>query len=390
MYNKKLLISLSLPVVFPVLDIFPMSTSIVAAFSVLSLLFAFFFRTSIDLNRFRLLLLWLIVSLTFLLVSLTLSYFYYGYSSDRTNYLLRIFLLFTSSLFILAIFPKFELLKIKISDFASLLFLLIIISAVFEFFLRFTNLNDLLYLYKARQDLGGIDSTHYNRFTGFWSFPGDTAAIIVLCLILLINERIDYRFIKILVLLVLLFLTQSKAGIILFAFYTIVHFLFKPSLSKLTIIFFFSSIASLAAVYLNLEYLIFAYNNIDYYFLESKRAQEILPFISIEPSALFIGLPFPSDFYESDLFGSLSRIGILGSFWFLSIILIIIMFYIKSKPSYKNYYLYFLLFLIIYCSVSAGISRLKILFPHLIFFWLVISTSVQTKNSINIQFYERS
>ena len=74
--------------------------------------------------------------------------------------------------------------------------------------------------------------------------------------------------------------------------------------------------------------------------------------------------------YESELIGSFSRIGLIGSLWILVPIFHV---YCKLSRARKYHAIWMCLFgfLTVYLTMSAGMSRFKILIPYLLCFFAV-------------------
>ena len=244
-------------------------------------------------------------------------------------------------------------------------------SFLFELTLRLFDLKSLLYLYKARQDLGGIDTVHYNRFSGFWSYPGDAAAVTVLSFVLIYLYELKYRFVKLVFLFIILLLTQSKAGLALLLSFFIIHSLMQLSLRSIVNLCTFSLISALFIIYLDLDYFLRFFENLEFYVSESKRATEVLNFLGAPFIEMLFGLTELQNSYESELFGSFSRTGILGSFWLLSIVAFLLLNLVKFS-AYRYIIILLLLFIVVYCLISAGMSRTKVLIPFYFLFGLVV------------------
>lgn len=283
------------------------------------------------------------------------------YVPDDNTYIFRIPIFFVVLCFSINFVAKeFSCKHEALRDFTRSLFLLIVIATIFEYFLRGLSLQPILYLYKARQDLGGIDSVHYNRLSGFTSFPGDFAALVALCFVcvqVLFKSRI-----MLFVLFSIIMLTQSKAGIILLLLFYLFRSLLSFSLKGL-ILTVSSLVISLFLInFFELEYFIKFLSNLEYYFTGSKRAQEMIFFFNGDLVEKLFGSYYLGDMYfESELFSSLSRNGILGSAWFfLLLVFFIILLFVSRTASDKDLILFIILFLLFYCAISAGFSRSKI------------------------------
>ncbi|MDN5501810.1 MAG: hypothetical protein L0G80_18005, partial [Shewanella sp.] len=167
---------------------------------------------------------------------------------------------------------------------------------------------------------------------------------------------------KSLVLLFLLLLTQSKAGIFLLFLYYAVKYISSFSFKGLLVLIISSFLIYYAVTFFELEYYLKFVNNLEHYAFKSKRAQEILYFLSSSWTEVFFG-KFILDgmYFESEIFSSLNRNGILGSFWLIAIFagFSFLFLVLKSKKE-KELILFLIVFVLFYCVISAGFSRSKI------------------------------
>ncbi|HHF0561707.1 MULTISPECIES: hypothetical protein [Vibrio] len=301
-------------------------------------------------------------SLLFLCVSLLIqNSATFHYDAVDNNYIFRIGVFFCY--FYLTrcyIVNNYSSRSKALEDFTRVLFTLLVLSLLFEYTLRGFSLQSFLYLYKARQDLGGIDSVHYNRFSGFTSFPGDLAAIIVLCFVC--SHSIKSSKITLAVLFLMLMLTQSKAGLILLLGYYLVKSITKFSMSGVLAVSVITAFSIFLVHYFELEYFIKFLDNLDHYALRSKRAQEMFFFLESSWVEIFFGnFKLDTMYFESELFSTLNRNGVFGSLWFFIVLFSSIVFYFKTRNEQrKNLLLFLLMFLGFYCFLSAGFSRSKI------------------------------
>ena len=371
--NKYLI--LLLPTLLQVIDIFP---GTILLFSALILGVGIHLVVNLKFNFNRGIVLkgvsWYVLSMLMIGASLAMmhldpTYGYYNYEKSL-SYMVRVSFVFITFLFLFFVIYKQEFDSHDfLMRFSYFLFGLILFSAIFEFLAKTWGFNDLLYLYKARQDLGGIDTIHYNRLSGFYSFPGDIAAVIVLNFVLVKNYVKKYKILMLTILLVFLLLTQSKAGLVL-----LLSYLFFSMMTNGSYKLYLGILMSLALIYLVIiffkEYFVYYFqffNQLDFYLESSKRAQEILSYFSLDFFGLAIGNPVLDKTYETELFGSLNRVGFIGSFWFLSVLFLIPIIYFKRKFKF-DIFLILILFLVVYCSISAGFGRFKILLPYMIVF----------------------
>ena len=370
------MIGVALSVLTPVIDIFPWSVFILFT---LGLPFIY----ELVRNQFRLkfgrkgsfLQIWFLISVTGLTVATLLSLASGTHLGQHFNYFFRVLIIFYVSMCsIQGIVSSNDEQKLM-SKYANFLFYLVLGSAVFEYSMKFLNFNSLLYLYKARQDLGGIDTVHYNRFSGFWSFPGDVSAVIVLTMALLVQCDLKFRTLKFSILLTLLLLTQSKAGFLLLIVWLILKIISEFNFKNTVIFLVFCSVALVGVVQTNLisyfTYLKKFIDNFEHYIGASKRAQEIFGYLDATYLEQIVGLTTPFDMYESELLGSLGRIGLFGSFWILFLCLSIL-YFLGSSKNYKNLWSFLLAFCLCYLLISAGLSRFKILIPFTFVFWILI------------------
>lgn len=308
------------------------------------------------------------------------SSFYY-YDDISNNYVFRISMLFfvflVSSSYLNNMYSNR---KDAFFDFSKLLFILIVASIVFEYSIRAIDFKPILYLYKARQDLGGIDSVHYNRFSGFTSFPGDMAALIALsfvCVQVFLRSKI-----MLLILFGAIILTQSKAGLILLLIFYIARSATKFSVKNIILVLL-STVLSLYIIQaLELEYYIRFLENLEHYAFESKRAQEMLLFLkasSIE--SLFGNFSLNGMYFESEIFSTLNRNGIIGSLWLFILFVSCVFIYFTRKVSCeKDVVLFLLVFIGFYCFMSAGFSRSKIGIFYVFFIAIFTIPNFDNKN----------
>ena len=370
MYIKEFLIFAFLAILTPILDIPPDSLFIVGAY-----LIALFFwliaknNTSLSSSTIKLTFFWLFLSLMGLLFSVFLGFL------ERTsdfenffNYLVRIMV-------IALIFFSFALFKFRESPkqsfvlIADYLFAFIILSTCFEIVTKYVGLESILNLYKAREDIGGIDTVHYNRLSGFWSFPGDMAAILIFSMSLNFFSGTKNPIIKNFVCMALLIFTQSKAGIVF-----ILGYLFLMVLRRFSPRFFIAAAFTISLgifVLSNFEfqYLIRFFNDYDWYLSSSKRVQELELYLNSSLWEQFIGIKNQDYMYESEILGSLSRVGIIGSAWWFLLFSTTLYFSLKSR-NFSYLWVMLLSFLLIYCSISAGLSRYKVSILFYILFFV--------------------
>lgn len=370
-------------VLLPILDILPFSALIIMVYVVYAFLWRPKLTVSVDQNLLHFSNIWLGFSLFGISAAFLTNYANSASHNEPINYLIRVILIYTCLLATNVILMKEKDKSKVLEKCASLLFSLIVISALFEFGLKAVGDRSILSLYKARQDLGGFDTLHFNRFTGFWSYPGDAAAVIVLSIALTFAFENKYKILKTMVLLGLLVLTQSKAGIafvvLLALFYWIINFKIFY-LTVFSIFSFFLGSYVFLTIESNFEYLQKFITNLPFYLQDSKRATEILLFRDSDLMQKIVGLKNPYYMYESEIFGSLSRVGILGSLW-----IFVPIYYVCSRLFYTRKYLIvwlcLFLFLTIYLSISAGISRFKILIPYLVVFFAILLQEKYDKTS---------
>lgn len=370
---EKLLLVAVLPVIAPVLDIAPASILIVLMFFLaggLCLLSGC--ANSVERKNFESFYWGGMAALFLFFTSVIGGVLESRGISEHIPYVLR-FVIFSSSFFLMLFLVQGNIDRnFLIHRYAIILFWLIVCSAVFEFILRQIDLKPLLYLYKARQDLGGIDTVHYNRFSGFWSFPGDTAAVIVLCFHLVAQSQIRFSRVRLLFLVVLMLLTQSKAGIFFLLLYWCYNYIRPISLGTLFRVCGAAFLISFAFINLNFEYLMRFFDNLDFYLSQSKRAQEILAFVSADGLDMAFGLTDTHGIYESELFGAFNRIGFVGGAYLIILPLFCFYMFVQDKQARTSWF-FFMVFFLVYCTISAGMSRFKIFYPYLIFFVILIS-----------------
>lgn len=251
----------------------------------------------------------------------------------------------------------------KLQEFGNFLFIVCVLAGVFESLLWAVGLEDLLAPFKARANDGGINSFHYARMSGFFSYPGDFAAALVFAIGWMWAYPTRFFWYKSSILVALLLLTQSKAGIF-FLFACIIFWSLRSApmllIAILAAIILPTQIPSIIE-WLQLEYLTRFYNEIDFYIFESKRASELFQFANASFFEKIFGSFSPQSLYESEILASLNRVGILGSLPYLALPLIILFGVVRTNDERKKRLgLLLFSFIVFYCTISAGLSRAKI------------------------------
>lgn len=350
---------LALPLILPVVDV-GTGTAIIFGLTLAIFGLTVFLQRNAAVDVLPLAL--FIISISCLCFSLIIQNgFVSNYDAEFNNYLFRLSMLyFLFLVFSCYLKKKYSNRYDAFSDFTRLLFLLVVASLVFEYFLRLFDFKSILYLYKARQDLGGIDSVHYNRFSGFTSFPGDMAALIALAFVCI--QTFSYSKTKLFILFFAILLTQSKAGIVLlFLYYSafgVARFSFKSiSFVILGVVFFIGAVQLF-----ELEYYLKFLDNLEHYAVRSKRAQEMFLFFEGSSMEIMFGnYSLKGMYFESELFSTLNRNGVLGSIWFFCVLSSLLVIYFKKRVIYeKDLVLFLIVFTVFYCFLSAGFSRSKI------------------------------
>ncbi|WP_425419065.1 hypothetical protein [Oricola indica] len=271
--------------------------------------------------------------------------------------------------------------------FSALLGPIVIFTAmggVFEFFSHYTQNTSLLSLFKARQNIGGFDTIQYLRYSGFYAFPGDLgiACVMGIALISTVTRKKWIVYTIFLILVLLLYKTQSRAAIATFIAYLFLVSFLRLARYKLTgaILYLLVAMILCIIIYLKLDYVV-DYIEGDYLlrntdstakFIErSKRIQEYIEFGSAPMWQKIFGLRYPylAEFYESEWMGLISRLGIISFpivlfFTWRSIKLALIFTLSRSRPDINmglSFATYWISFLLVYCSFSAGFSRPKLL-----------------------------
>lgn len=365
-------------VLTPVIDILPLSFVMVLLFFIYACTFYPISRIQVDKVFLSYINIWFLLSIFGITCASIFNYIIHGFIFEPVKYLIRIGGIYIVVFSSMVINIKYSTQKLYLEKLTTTIFLFLITSAIFEYGLKFLGDRTFLSFYKARQDLGGIDTLHFHRFSGFWSFPGDVAAVIVLSISLIINSTTQkYKTIKIFCLVVLLLLSQSKAGI---AMLLITAFVFSVLSFKLHYILFVIVTGVVLTPYMlsimesYFEYLYKFVERLPYYLTNSKRAQEVLLYLDSDIVQKLSSLAIKQSLYESEIMGSLSRLGIVGSIWLLLPIAFVLWLSITSRT---NIIIWSCLvaFFVFYLSISAGLSRIKILTP----FVLVLTTLVMQK-----------
>ena len=370
MHFKEFLIVAFIAILLPIIDVPPYSLLIIGVYFLVCMLLVLKNKNAISSNFLLLVFFWLIFSIAGLLLSWLMAFFDTPREMEGFfNYLVRV--LAIAIIFLSFIFVKEPAnSKVTFSLWANYLFYFVVVSAIFEFTAKYFGLENVINLFKARENLGGIDTVHFNRFSGFWSFPGDAAAIIVISICLNYFSKVPQLKIKTAILLVLLAVTQSKAGIAFLLGFVVLMIFRKFSVRFFVTVLFSTSVAIYFFNHFQFEYLLRFINEFEWYLSSSKRMQEFNLYFSSSIWEQLLGLNNPFALYESEIIGSLSRVGFIGSFWFLSLFCLILYFSFKSK-NYAELWLVMLTFLIVYCSISAGLSRYKI---SILFYMLFVTT----------------
>lgn len=373
-------------VLTPIIDILPLSFLMVFLFTIYAYTFYPMAQIKVDKVFLSYLNIWVLVSLIGIICAGILNYIIHNSIVEPVKYFIRIagiyIVVFSSMVICVKSFAQ----KINIEKLVSIIYWLLIGSALFEYGLKFLGDRTFLSFYKARQDLGGIDTLHFHRFSGFWSFPGDVAAVIVLSIALIFNSNTQkYKIIKILCLLALLLLSQSKAGI---AMLLITAFVFSVLTLKLHYILsaiiagviFMPYIFSVLEVHF--EYLYKFIERLPYYLTNSKRAQEVLLYLNSDVVQKLSSLVKTQNLYESEIMGSLSRLGIVGSIWLLCPIAFVSWLSITSRSNIMVWSC-LVAFFVFYLSISAGLSRIKILIPYMLVLTTLVIEKQKQRTDVN-------
>ena len=360
-------------VLLPILDILPYSAFIIFSYCTYVALQGRNFVKKFNVDLLQKTHIWLALSLAGVGAAILFNVVILGAAVDPFNYLIRISLIYFALLATNVLITRNAAEKDLLGDIAKTLFILVVASAFFEYGLKATGDRTVLSYFKARQDLGGIDTLHFNRFSGFWSYPGDAAAVIVLSIVLTFSLDKKFRFFKICVLIGLLLLTQSKAGIILLIFVALYYWVFSFKILHLTVFLILTAIAAsyVAAIIENhFEYLDKFIDNLPFYLEKSKRAQEVLLYFKSDTIQKLASLEQRQYIYESEVFGSLSRLGLLGSLWIL-VPMCYAGYKIFNERNYLLIWVAIFAFFTVYLSISAGMSRFKVLIPYLVIFMAI-------------------
>lgn len=263
----------------------------------------------------------------------------------------------------------------QLFQFSQFLFSVCVAAGLFELALWAAGFESWLSPFKARSNDGGINSFHYARMSGFFSYPGDFAAILVLSIGWLIAYPPRFALYKTLILCGFLLLTQSKAGII-FLLVCIIFWSMR-SITALVISVLIIGLISPNVLtileWLELDYFLRFVDEWEYYSQTSKRASEVWQFLSAPFLEVLFGSSDPQDFYETEIFGALNRVGLIGTLPYLLIFFFVVSLTLQSGEK-KLYRLGATLaaFLVAYCTISAGLSRAKIfiVFAASIILWL--------------------
>lgn len=283
----------------------------------------------------------------------------------------------------------------KFTIYARAIIACAILGIVYEALLRTTGQIEFVELYKARDDTGGADSYHFNRLSGFLSYPGDFAALCVLGLAVTgftdWSKRI--RVGVIFVLLAALVYTQGRAGLILLLASGLLAVLVNSNKKNVWlysgfVLFFGGSLMlyqfeSVAKYAQGFDHLWRFYDEIEYYINSSKRAQELFSIFLASGLEVMFGLDELDVFYESEWAGAIARLGVVGSLWFLVIgasTFVVLKDSLRFGEGRDSFLAsYFVAYVFVYCVGSAGISRAKIGVAVIIGFSFLVSRLVLKK-----------
>lgn len=267
---------LALPLILPVVDV-GTGTAIIFGLTLAIFGLTVFLQRNAAVDVLPLAL--FIISISCLCFSLIIQNgFVSNYDAEFNNYLFRLSMLyFLFLVFSCYLKKKYSNRYDAFSDFTRLLFLLVVASLVFEYFLRLFDFKSILYLYKARQDLG--------------------------------------------------------------------------------VVFFIGAVQLF-----ELEYYLKFLDNLEHYAVRSKRAQEMFLFFEGSSMEIMFGnYSLKGMYFESELFSTLNRNGVLGSIWFFCVLSSLLVIYFKKRVIYeKDLVLFLIVFTVFYCFLSAGFSRSKI------------------------------
>ena len=236
-------------------------------------------------------------------------------------------------------------------------------GSLLEVVTRDSSLSFFIDMFKARSPGLPIDTLHYSRLSGFFSFPGDWGILLVFA-ISLVPQTSYRKFTKILIttaLLYFLFLTQSRAAFAtLLVFWFLVYFRHHP---VLTICYSLIGIMSLPYILKKLAgfdlYLLRNVESLERFISSSKRVSE---YLDLTVGDIIFGLPSSMfhDFYETEIAGLLARLGIFALFPIVIIFLLALRNYIKREKKLVYIPSFLLAYILPYCFISAGFSRPKL------------------------------
>jgi hypothetical protein len=306
------------------------------------------------------------------------DFFYTDQINSQLNYIGRVLSYFMLFVLVSSVVEHFchGKSRFNIEYLAKLIFYIVCFGFLFEFFLKLFEWHEILEIYKAR-DLsdGGMSAYHYQRYSSFWAFPGDYGAIIVFSfsLILFCYRKIEGSFFMLAFLVMILFMTQSRAALIFFSVVLVLYacsrsvIISLSSVATTVVIIFFSLIYAedllLLFDHLGLHHLTRFVTDFSYYVQDSKRISEIYSLKEANISELIFGYKSSrmALFYESEILGSIARVGVMGSLWLC---------YFawvgwscstnNNAPEFRLLTITFVSFIFVYCLSSAGFGRATI------------------------------
>ncbi|WP_146193268.1 hypothetical protein [Salibaculum griseiflavum] len=317
----------------------------------------------------------------FLFALILLRGFYYPdwvAQFDSIQYIIRILLFLGLYFAMKSFFIKDNYFDIgRWINFVRFIVIAVVLFSIIDIFSRTQFFPDIINFYKARGDFGGIHTVHYNRLSGLFSYPGDLGLVLVFAIfsLKLIYKNIWSRWVLLTVLVYFLFLTQSRAAFLTFFFGLI---LYIPFASKRVVAFISAIAITLAIVFQNEIkdmiddiYLLRNSDSLEFFLSKSYRYMEFSNYFSARPAEWILGLAPDSQmpFHEVETIGAASRLGVVAFFIYFLFVAWGIGCYssafrnraTQSALSAAGISCYWLSFLLIYCNISAGFSRPKLM-----------------------------
>ena len=305
-----------------------------------------------------------------------------GKMSVVMNYQFRFITLML--IFVLFTFIVAGLDETRLKGVLKFIIYLVILFSIIEILTRETPFKNIIDIFKARLPGSGMDSLHYSRLSGFFSFPGDWGLLIVasISFVPFIVRSVYFKIILTLVLLVLLFLTQSRAAMLTLFLYTFfVCAGRRPSITLVCVLSFALVILPYIQYLSGLDiYLLKNTNSLEAFLSSSKRISE---YLDLNLKSLIFGLPSSEFqiFYETEIGGLVARLGLISLAPVVLLFFVIIKYYFSGSVFVRSQSAFLISYFFPYLFISAGISRPKLAILFLLLLTILFKYVILSRKS---------